>query len=42
VHHDQLYRGDTDRAVRDGEGPSGTVKLTGAQDEHIIALGPRA
>ena len=42
VHHDQLYRGDTDRTVRDGEGSSGTVDLAGTQDEHIIALRPRA
>src|SRR5215475_3717603 len=40
TQNDQLYRGDTTRTIRDGEGSSGTVKLTGAQDEHIIALGP--
>ena len=42
TQNDQLYRGDTARTVRDGEGSSGTVHLTGAQGEHIIALGPRA
>jgi hypothetical protein len=38
----QLKRGDSECAIRNGEGPSGTIKLTGTQGDHIIYLGPAA
>ena len=38
----QLRRGDRGLAIRDGQAPCATVKLTGTQGNHIIHLGPGA